>query len=370
MRILHISPLEEQVPPIKYGGTELVVRNIIEAQVAAGHEVFLMASGDSQTSAQLIPLVEKALRVDYGTPEKKYLRDFYKIYKLGAVLKHVGEIKPDIVHNHMQWRLLQFAEVIKQPLVSTMHGPLTGEIERIVYQDMADQNYISISQNQRLAMPDLNWVGNVYNGLDLSVYPAAEKLPTADQRGYFAFLGRMSPEKGVAEICQLIKQTDFKLKIAAKIDVADLEYYETQVKPLIDGKQIEYIGEIDHAGKVELLSHAKALLLWQNWEEPFGMVFIESMACGAPVITNHRGSASEVVAAGSGVVVDTLEQMLQAMKDIGGSTEINSQLQGQSLSLTPQSCRARVDQMFSKEIMAEKYVEIYKKVVASSSTIS
>lgn len=346
----------------------MVVRNIIEAQVAAGHEVFLLASGDSHTSARLIPLVDRALRVDYGTPEKKYLRDFYKIYKLADVLKHIAEIKPDIVHDHVGWRILQFADHIKPPMVNTMHGPLTGEIERIVYQDRAAENYVSISLNQRLSMPEQNWVGNVYNGIDLSMYPAAESLPVADQRGYFAFLGRMSPEKGVAEICKLIKQTDFKLKIAAKIDVADIEYYETQVKPLIDGEQIEYLGEIDHAGKVELLSHAKALLLWQNWEEPFGMVFIESMACGAPVITNHRGSASEVVAAGSGIVVDTQAQMLQAMKEIGGAEGgSESENQSQPEKISPQSCRARVEQMFSKEIMAENYVEIYKKVIAQKS---
>ncbi len=347
MKILHIAPFEEQVPPVKYGGTELVVYNIIEEQVRLGHEVYLIASGDSHTSAKLIPVMPKSLRATYSPEEIDKWREFMKIFQIPKIIRTINEIKPDIVHNHFAWRFVQFHDFINSPMYSTIHGPLTSNKERYTYDYYKDQNYISISDNQRKAMPDLNWCGTVYNGIQVEKFEFNENAG----RDYFAFLGRTSPEKGLKEICELIKKTKYKLKIAAKVDTVDVEYFEKEIKPLIDGDQIEFIGEVDHKAKVKFLKNAKELLLWLNWEEPFGLVIIESMACGTPVIVNKRGSMPELVVDGkTGFLVDSLDEMKDKMGEV---SKINNK-----------DCRIHVEENFSSVKMTKDYLTLANKIIS------
>lgn len=345
MRIVEIAAIEEKVPPEKYGGTELVVHNVTEGLVEAGHEVYLLASGDSETSAKLIPLLPKSIRAMYGPEEIEHWRDYLKVAALADILKRVREIKPDIVHNHLNWRLLLFSDLLDCPMMNTMHGPLTSLRERETYRAHSHANYISISDNQRKAMPELNWLRTVYNGIDV------EQFDFQETKGdYFAFLGRTSPEKGVEEICRMIRGTKHKLKIAAKVDPVDRHYFDNYVKPYIDGDQIEFVGEVDHAGKNALLKNAKALLLWLNWEEPFGLVVPEANACGTPVITNYRGAMPELIKEGvNGFLADSIEGMESYLD--------------RAQEIQPVACREHVKASFSKEKMVKDYIEVAESLV-------
>jgi glycosyltransferase involved in cell wall biosynthesis len=348
MRIVEIAAIEEKVPPEKYGGTELVVHNVTEGLVQAGHEVYLLASGDSETSANLVPLVEKSLRRMYSPEEIEHWRDYMKVATIPDILKHIKEIKPDIVHNHLNWRLLLFADLIECPVISTMHGPLASLRERETYGKHKNSNYVSISDNQRKAMPELNWVKTVYNGIDVGAFD----LET-EKGDYFAFLGRTSPEKGLEEICRMVRESKqkHKLKIAAKVDTVDKAYFETHIRPYIDGDQIEFLDEVDHAGKNELLKNAKALLLWLNWEEPFGLVVPEANACGTPVIVNPRGSMPELVKDGvNGFLVNSLAEMEAKLDEVQA--------------IDPVLCRLHAEQNYSKEKMVRDYEEVMRSLLA------
>jgi glycosyltransferase involved in cell wall biosynthesis len=345
MKILQIAAFDEPVPPKKYGGTELVVFNICEGLVAAGHDVHLIASGDSQTSAHLIPIVEKSLRSVFTEKEIPLQRDYYRIYSLVKILEIAKEIKPDVIHNHLSWRIMHFTNYFDCPIFSTMHGPLDIRVLQTA-RDVPNSSLVSISNNQRAPGPDLNWAGTVYNGIDVEAF----ELGTGD-RDYFAFLGRIAPEKGLGEICRMIKKTSHKLKIAAKIDSADLKYYEEEVKPYIDGEQIEYIGEVDHAGKNEFLKGAKGLLLWLTWEEPFGLVVVEANACGTPVLVNPRGSMPELISEGTnGFLVDSLDMMQSRLDDVD--------------TIEPTKCREQVQLHFSKEKMVSDYINIANRLIS------
>ncbi len=348
MRIVQIAPFEEPVPPKKYGGTELVVYNIVQEMTRLGHEVYLLAAGDSKVDAHLIPIVEKSLRETYSSDEIDEWRNFLKFFKMGEILKKIKEINPDIVHNHLNWRMLVFSDFIDCPMYTTIHGPITSKHERYTYSQYPNANYISISNNQRKAMPELNWVKTIYNGIDVKRFKVNEK----NDREYFAFLGRTSPEKGLKEICQMIKKTKHKLKIAAKIDAVDRKYYEQEIKPLIDGTQIEFIGEIGPDQKSDFLGKARGLLLWLNWEEPFGLVVTESMACGTPVIVNKRGSMPELVKNGeTGFLIDSMDEMQKRLDDVA---TIDSAV-----------CRQHVENTFSSVIMAKEYLKLAGKLTNS-----
>lgn len=345
MKIVQIAPLEETVPPRTYGGIELIVHNLAEEMVQLGHDVYLLGTGDSKTSAQLVPIIPQAIRNAYSPEEIDNWRNFIKMFHISTILKKIREIQPDIVHNHYSWRLVQFADFIDCPMYTTVHDSITSEHEQYTFLAHPDENYISISDNQRLALPEINWISTIYNGIQVDTF----KVNTSKKRDYFAFLGRTSPEKGLKEICQMIKKTKHKLKIAAKIDSVDREYFEHEIKPLIDGKQIEFIGEVNHEQKTEFLRHAKSLLLWLNWEEPFGLVVIEAMACGTPVIVTKRGSMPEIIVdKKTGFLVESLDQMQHALNHV---TDIN-----------PQDCRKHVEQNFSARRMAQEYLRLAGKL--------
>lgn len=341
MKILQVVPFEESVPPKKYGGIELVAYNLIEELVRRNHQVYLIASGDSNTSAELIPYGKKALRHLYKGEELQNAREIYKFLYPLFVAEQINRIKPDVIHNHYAWRILATSKLYDAPIISTMHGQMDSYNEQVVYKKFSDQPLISISNNQREAMPNLNWIKTIYNGIDPLLYHVGKK----SDRKYFAFLGRTSPEKGLSEICQMIKSTNNRLKIAAKIDPVDQEYFDKKVLPYIDGKQIEFLGEIGPEQKAKFLARAKALLLWLNWEEPFGLVVTEAMASGTPVIVNRRGSMQELVRHGkNGFLVDKIAEMREFLS--------------QTDKISSQACHEIVEENFSTNAMTNQYEQI------------
>ena len=343
MKIVQLSPFEEPVPPKKYGGTELVVYNLCEELINLGHEVFLLASGDSKTRAKLVPVFKKSIRKLPEARDMK-IRDALKFIGIGTIMNLLRNLKPDIIHNHIGWRMLPFSPLFNAPCVTTLHGPLDIAYQRFVYDKFSDSPFVSISNNQREPLLKLNYTSTVYNGIDVTRFPFSD-----DTKGYFAFLGRMSPEKGPVQAIKMAKIAGVKLVMAAKVDATDVAYFEKQVKPLIDGKQIIFLGEVGHAIKVKLLKNAVALLAPIQWREPFGLFFVEAMACGTPVITYNRGSASEIVATGkTGFVVTTENQFLNAIKRIG--------------QIKRRDCRERVENNFSSAIMAQNYLRVYEKL--------
>lgn len=346
LKIAILAPVEEQVPPKKYGGTELVVYNLAENLVKMGHDVTVLASGDSITSAKLIPIFPKATRT---LPESRNhkVRQALTLIGAGKMAEYLHSHEFDIVHNHLGWMFLPFAGSLKMPVVTTFHGFLRHQEETEVYQYFRDYNYISISMNQREPAPDrINFVANVYNGIEVSKFNFLPK-----PKDYFAFLARISPEKGAWEAIQIAKKAGVRLIMAGKIDAVDVDYFEGQIKPLIDNNQIQFIGEIGHEEKVELLGNAKGMIAPIQWEEPFGLFLIESMICGTPVIANRRGSVPEIILDNkTGFIVDTIDEASAKIGEIG---KINRE-----------DCHKHAKENFSAERMTKEYLVAYEKVIA------
>ncbi len=344
MKIAILAPFEESVPPAKYGGTELVVYNLIEQLIKMGHEVTLLASGDSKTSAKLEAVFPQSIRL---LPESQDIRqrDALKYMGIGKVVSFLKRNKFDIIHNHIGWRLLPFQEVIESPVITTLHGPLDVPYHQKVYGAYSTSKFVSISLNQRLPMSQLNFIANVYNGIEVEKFEFNET-----PKDYFAFLGRMSPEKGPGQAIEIAKKAGVKLLMAAKVDAVDKEFFENKVRPLIDGDQIQFIGEVNHNEKVKFLKNAKALIAPIQWEEPFGLFFIEAMACGTPVVTMKRGSVSEIVVNGkTGFICEDIDEASEKIKSIGKIERID--------------CYNHVKENFSAEKMAEEYTKVYVKVL-------
>lgn len=344
MKIVQVAPFEETVPPKKYGGTELVIYNLTQELVKRGHKVYLIAAGDSKTKAKLFPVFPRALR---NQPQAQDLdvRDALKFIGTGKVLQYLKNLKADIIHNHLGWRLLPFSPLLKMPTVTTLHGPLDIKYQKIVYGAFAKENYISISDDQRAPFPGLNYKATIHNGIDIKKFPFSEK-----EGDYLAFLARMSPEKGPIEAIKVAKKTGLKLKMAAKVDAVDKEFFEKRVAPLIDGKRIEFLGEVDHAGKAKLLKGARALLAPLQWREPFGLFLIEAMACGTPVVVFDRGAAREIVEdEKTGFIVKNTEEMVTAVQKINR--------------ISRRRCRRRVEKYFSAEKMTDAYEKVYRKIL-------
>ncbi|PIU46586.1 glycosyl transferase [bacterium (Candidatus Gribaldobacteria) CG07_land_8_20_14_0_80_33_18] len=344
MKIALIAPLEESIPPKKYGGTELIVSLLAEGLIKKGHKVYLFASGDSKTKANLIPIFKRALRKEKFCQDLK-IREALKFIGVGKIVNKLKRIKVDIIHNHLGWRFLPFAEQFKSPTITTLHGPLDSHYSKFIYSKFKDYHFVSISNSQRKPLK-LNYLATVYNGIDISQFD----FNSFPKGNYLAFLGRMSPEKGPLEAIKIAKKTKLKLKMAAKIDVVDKEYFEKSIKPLIDKKQIEFIGEIGPKEKNNFLKNATALLCPLQWEEPFGLFMAEAMACGTPVIVLNRGSAKEVVKdKKTGFVVDSLDDMAKAIKNIN--------------QIKRENCRKWVEEKFTAEKMVNEYEKVYYKIL-------
>src|SRR3978361_1366211 len=307
MRIAQISPLFEAVPPKLYGGTERVVYSLTEELVAMGHDVTLFASGDSLTSATLAPMREKALRLDPTV--KDWVATYYRMVEL--IYRRKDEF--DVLHFRPAYCPLPLFARQKVPFLTTIHGRLDLPEFVETYGTFPDAPFVSISNSQRRPIPDLNWGRTVLHGM-----PAKLLTPQPVKQEYAAFLGRISPEKGVDRAIRIAGKAGMKLKIAAKVDNADKEYYDTLIKPLIVGNpDVEFIGEINDAQKPAFLSGAHALIFPIAWPEPFGLVMIEAMACGTPVIAFNCGSVPEVIDPGvTGFIVDNIDAAVAAVGKI------------------------------------------------------
>lgn len=339
MRIAQIAPVQGAIPPNTYGGTERVVSILTEALVELGHDVTLYASGDSQTRARLIPTVDEALlfnpSINIGA---------YHMAALDQVYDEAEQF--DIVHSHLDYLTLPFTEHTSIPTVLTLHGRLDLPEYRRIYRRYPQANYVSISESQRDAIPDLNWVATVHHGIDLRAFPFYP-----DPGEYLVFVGRISPEKRPDRAIKVAQRAGIQLKIAAKVDAKDEEYFHTSVKPLLDHPLIEFVGEVGERERHELMGHALALLLPIDWPEPFGMVFIEAMACGTPVLTCPRGAAPELLQEGiTGFLRTTVHDLAVAV--------------GEVQHLSRSACRIEVERRFDMHRMAHDYVQVYSKVQA------
>lgn len=341
MKIAQLAPLWETVPPKTYGGTELVAYILCEELIKEGHEVTLFASGDSNTSAKLVPIIDTAMR---QSKVKSPIQ--YELKAISQVLQCWDEF--DIIHNHMGYQFLPFTKLVEIPVVNTLHNAFIDEGEIECYRTYKDSNFISISDSQRKGLECLKYVATVYNGIQVDKYDFQAEPDLKNP--YLAFLGRLSEEKGPHLAIKLAKETGFKLIMAGKVDVHDIDYFENKVKPLIDDKQIIFIGELGHKPKVELLKNAYATLHPVTWPEPFGLVMAESMACGTPVLALNNGSIPEVIKDGvTGYIENDINSLINHVKDIGKINRL--------------ACREHIQANFSAQKMAQGYLEVYKKLV-------
>ena len=336
MRIAQVAPLYESVPPKLYGGTERVVSYLTEALVEAGHNVTLFASGDSQTAARLVPCCDKSLRLNHHECKDHLAHHFVMLDK---VLQSVDRF--DIIHFHVDYLHFPLAKLLNFPHVATLHGRLDSPDLAPLYGRYREMPLTSISLSQRKPLPWVNWVGNVYHGLPTNL------LPLGNGSGkYLAFLGRISHEKRVDRAIEIAKRAGMPLKIAAKIDAADREYYKT-IEPLMDSAHVEFVGEINEQQKADFLGNAYAYLFPIDWPEPFGLTMIESMACGTPSIAFNCGSVPEVISEGvSGFIVSSIEEAVDAVGKAGDFDRA--------------ACRAEFERRFSAPSMAREYVKIYE----------
>ncbi len=343
MKIALVVPFDEKVPPNKYGGTELVVYNLAEELVALGYDVTLFASGDSKTSAKLIKCVPEAIRT-LPVARNSNTRQALSYQGLASAVDTIRKGSFDIVHNNFGWPLLPYKNILDCPVVTTLHGTLADPTEKLMYTQYKETPFISISDSQRRHGPSLNYIATVYNGIDTEAFDFNDK-----PEDYLTFLGRISPEKGTTYAIEVAKKTNKRLVIAAKIDAVDQKYFEEYVEPLIDGKQIIYIGEVDHKNKMQLLKNAHALLSPLQWDEPFGLVNTEAMACGTPVIAINRGSMPEIITKKTGFLCSNVDEMISRVKDID--------------TIDRAECRKHIEKNFSAKLMAQNYISAYESTL-------
>ncbi|NRO95446.1 glycosyltransferase [Paraburkholderia sp. NMBU_R16] len=344
MRIAQIAPLYEAVPPKFYGGTERVVSYLTEALVELGHDVTLFASGDSVTSATLEAAWPRALRLDPS------IRDPFAPHVLLLEQVRRAAADFDVLHFHLDYLPFSLFADAETPSVTTLHGRLDLPELQPVFNTFTDSPVISISESQRIPLPQARWLGNVYHGL-----PEKLLMPQPHcEPEYLAFLGRICPEKRVDTAIRIAAMSGLPLKIAAKVDKADQDYFKSEIEPLLSHANVEFIGEIDEARKPEFLSRAKALLFPIDWCEPFGLVMIEAMACGTPVIAFNRGSVPEVIDhAVTGYIVEDVQGAVAALQRLD--------------ELSREEIRAQFERRFTAQAMAREYVERYTTLIEQRS---
>lgn len=342
MKIAQVTPLYEAVPPKLYGGTERVVAHLTDALVDLGHDVTLFASADARTKARLVPVRDQAIRLD-PAPFKSDLAAHMSM--LSEVLRRADDF--DVIHFHTDMIHFPFFEKCAGNTLTTLHGRLDMKDLPEVYERWPQFGLISISDDQRRPLAFANWKATVHHGMPAEQYVYAPK-----SKGYLAFLGRISPEKRPDRAIEIATKLGKRLKMAAKVDAADRVYFETKIKPLIDGNPlIEFIGEIGDHQKSEFLGGAEALLFPIDWPEPFGLVMIEAMACGTPVVAFKCGSTTEVIEDGAtGFLVDTMEQAIAAAD--------------RAHLLDREAIRARFELRFSATAMARRYLDVYGDMLA------
>ena len=338
MRIAQVAPLWFSVPPYSYGGTELVVSMLTEELIKRGHEVTLFATSDSRTEAKLVPIWPKGLEnANLAAP----LSVFSLMYT--ELLEKQGEF--DIIHDHCEYYTVPFSKFLKPPLVSTLHNPFTEE-KIILYKKFSNINYVAISKNQKRLGPGVNIVKTIYHGIPIEKYDFNER-----PKGYLLWLSGLIPEKGAATAIEIAKMAGEKLIIAGPIFPRSADYFEHRIKPLIDGKQIQFVGEANFEKKIELFKNAKAFLFPIRRQEPFGLVVLEAMACGTPVIAFREGSMPELIEHGkTGFLVDSAEEAVSAIKRIKR--------------ISRSYCRDYVKKNFPLKKMVDRYEQLYKKILS------
>jgi glycosyltransferase involved in cell wall biosynthesis len=333
--IAQVAPLYESVPPKLYGGTERVVSYLTEELVRQGHQVTLFASGDSRTSAELVPVCDRALRLDPQRPASPALHTLM----LEEVFKRAGSF--DIIHCHTDCIHLPLARRSPVPVLTTLHGRLDLPGLDSLFREFSDQPVTSISDAQRRPLPDANWAGTVYHGMPLDLH-----TPSYSPGKYLAFLGRTSPEKRLDRAIAIARASGIPLKIAAKVDLEDRAYFTSCIEPLIDPPFIEFIGEINEREKTAFLGSALALLFPVDWPEPFGLAMIEAMACGTPVIAFPCGAVPEVIDVGlTGYLVRSVDEAVERVSNIQ--------------QLDRRRCREVFERRFSVTRMANDYCDVY-----------
>ncbi|MCC2643106.1 MAG: putative Glycosyl transferase, group 1 [Nitrospira sp.] len=343
MRIAQIAPLWESVPPVLYGGTERVVSFITEELVRQGHEVTLFASGDSTTKARLVPICPEALRLskvitNYDAPIVSLMESAFSSAR-----------EFDLLHSHLEFLLFPLAKRCPVPVVTTLHSRLDLPELLPVFKKFADHPVVSISDAQRAPVPWANWRATIHHGLPQDLYSSHP-----NQGKYLVFIGRIAPEKGLDQAIEIAKRVEMPLRIGAKIDPTNMEYYRAVIEPLLDHPLIEFVGEVTDLEKDDFFGEAYAMLAPYDWPEPFGLVFIESLACGTPVIAYRRGSIPEIIDHGvTGFVCETMEEMVQSVSHI-------------SL-LNRAECRRAFDARFTVQRMVRDYVALYEQMAGMSS---
>lgn len=339
MRIAQVAPLFESVPPQAYGGTERVVSYLTEALVNAGHRVTLFASGDSRTRARLVPVVPRSLRLDPARPDWLV----WHTVMIDQVFERADEY--DVLHFHTDCMHYPLARRQRTPCVTTLHGRLDLRDLRPLHEHFAAHPLVSISDSQRAPLSNANWCATVHHGLPVDLY-RFHPYP----QNYFAFVGRISPEKRVDRAIEIAIACDTPLLIAAKVDPADQAYFDAQIRPLLRHPLVRFLGEVGDAQKNDVIGGARALLFPIDWPEPFGLVMIESFACGTPVLAYRCGSAPEVMQDGvTGYLVDNQQQAIAAARVIDR--------------IDRRRCREVFERRFTADKMAARYLQVYQALI-------
>jgi len=339
MHIAEIAPLAESVPPSHYGGTERVVSWLADELVSLGDKVTLFASGGSKTKAELVAVSPKPLRLSRPAIDP--------ISALAASLDSVARRADefDVIHCHVDWIHIPLLRCLGRPFVTTLHGRLDLPHMHSLVAGLADAPFVSISNNQRAPLSELNYVATIYHGL-----PERLLLPNLQAGGYLAFLGRFTPEKGPDIAIRLARRSNLPLRIAAKIPRMQTHYFKEQIEPLLDGDRVEFVGEVDERQKQEFLGNAMAVLVPIDWPEPFGLVMIEAMACGTPVIAWRRGSVPEIIEHGvTGFIVDSEAEAIDAIERIP--------------TLDRGAVRSAFERRFTARRMAESYRRCFEQLM-------
>jgi glycosyltransferase involved in cell wall biosynthesis len=344
LRIAQVAPLSESVPPKLYGGTERVVATLCDELERQGHDVTLFASGDSHTQAKLVAACPSALRLS-GSPDPLAVH----LHMIETVAQHAEEF--DILHFHVAPLHFSVARRLRTPHVTTLHGRLDLPTIAPLYSAFNELPLVSVSDAQRLPLPHQNWVATVYHGL-----PARELSFRSEPGSYLAFLGRIAHEKRPDRAIAIAKACGCRLKIAAKVDPADVDYFAREIEPLLDDPLVDFIGEISESQKGDFLGHARALLFPIDWPEPFGLVMIESLACGTPVVAFRGGSVGEIIDHGvTGFAVESLDQAVTATRQVDA--------------LDRRACRKAFDERFSVTRMADDYLKVYTQLMGLAANV-
>jgi len=338
MKIAQVAPLYERVPPGQYGGTERVVSYLTEELIELGHEVTLFASGDSITNAALVACCPRSLRTDPGCLDPLV----HHYLMLEEVFRRASQF--DLIHFHIDYLHFPLSRRSRISQLTTLHGRLDLPDLAPLYRRFRDMPVVSISDAQRRPIPSARWLGTIHHGLPEDLFKFHES-----PGDYLAFLGRISPEKRVDRAIDIAKRAGMPLKIAAKVDKADRDYFQKVIKPLLDPSLVEFIGEVGGKEKEEFLGNAYALLFPIDWPEPFGLVMIEAMACGAPVIAWPHGSVPEIMEDGAGFVVNDVEEAARAVERLA--------------SFDRRRCREVFERRFTAARMAEDYVNVYEQLL-------